>query len=330
MTLVVGPPMLAHQYGLALLQGLGRFDTFNAVRLLSPVGYAVVITGLFVLGKGDLPRVTVAWVITSTLAGLVVWGIAGRLDSSSRESQSSQSHDKGPLLKEMLRFGLRGLVGSTSPLETFRFDQLAAGLILSPAALGLYVVGQAFGTLVRLLAQSAAMVAYPTVVRRGQEGTGPITVWRFFWAVTSINLLITVGLIAAVPTLIPFFFGAEFAPAIPLAQILLIGAALIASRRILVEGLRGLGHPQVSSLAEVSMYPWLLTGGALLMWHYGVTGLAFGVTIGFALSLAVAVRLAVRHQGTASSGTKQLSPDYDRQDNLSPVRTPKANRWIWK
>jgi O-antigen/teichoic acid export membrane protein len=102
-----------------------------------------------------------------------------------------------------------------------------------------------------------------------------------------------------VPLLIPLFFGEAFIEAIPLAQILLIGAALTASRRILVEGLRGLGQPQASTFAEISMYPWLLTGGVFLVWHYGVMGLASGVAIGFFISLAMALWLAWGQQKAA-------------------------------
>jgi len=89
--------------------------------------------------------------------------------------------------------------------------------------------------------------------------------------------------------LVLFFFGKEFLASVSIAQILLIGTTFAASRKILVEGLRGHGYPRISSLAEVSMYPWLLTGGAFLMWVYGVKGLAIAVAIGYALSLAVAI-----------------------------------------
>ena len=174
-------------------------------------------------------------------------------------------------------------------MESFRLDQLAAGLILSSSALGLYVVGQAFGTLTKLVAQSASIVAYPTIVSRGNGQAGLETMWRFFWAVTFINGLVTALLIVLVPILIPLFFGQAFTAAIPLSQILLIGAALAASRRILVEGLRGLGKPQVSTIAEISMYPWLLTGGGILVWQFGLEGLAAAVTIGYFVSLSVAI-----------------------------------------
>ena len=286
MTLIIGPAMLAVHYGLVILQGIGDYSRLVILRLFLPTAYALLLLPLFVLGTGDLHRVTLVWMISLVCAAILALQLVRSLKIPTTGSTSSV---KRLSQKEMLKFGLKGLVGSTSPMETFRLDQLAAGLILSSSALGLYVVGQAFGMLTHLVAQSASIVAYPTVVSRGDGKAGQATVWRFFWAVTFINGVGAAILIVLVPLLIPLLFGQEFKEAIPVAQILLVGAALAASRRILVEGFRGLGKPQVSTIAEISMYPWLLTGGVLLVWQYGLQGLASAVTIGFLVSLSVAV-----------------------------------------
>jgi len=166
---------------------------------------------------------------------------------------------------------------------------LAASIFLAPAALGIYVVGYAFTNLPRFISQSAGMVAYPAIAQRQGFAEKERLVWRYFWGVTFSNCAISAILIVAMPFLVTLFFGKEFLASVPIAQILLVGTTFAASRRILVEGLRGYGYPQVSSLAEVSMYPWLLTGGAFLMWVYGLKGLAIAVAIGYALSLAVAI-----------------------------------------
>ena len=48
-------------------------------------------------------------------------------------------------------------------METFRLDQAVVGLFLTPAALGLYVVGLAFANLPRFIAQSVGYIAYPRI-----------------------------------------------------------------------------------------------------------------------------------------------------------------------
>jgi len=180
-------------------------------------------------------------------------------------------------------------LGAIAPVDSLRLDQLAASIFLAPAALGIYVVGYAFTNLPKFISQSAGMVAYPAIAQRQGFAEKERLVWRYFWGVTLANCAISAILIVAMPFLVTLFFGKEFLSSVLIAQILLVGTTFAASRRILVEGLRGHGYPQVSSLAEVSMYPWLLTGGAFLMWTYGIKGLAIGVSIGYVLSLAVAL-----------------------------------------
>lgn len=314
LTILVGPAMLGLQYGVAFLQGIGRFYSLSILRILLTTTYALMVLGLFVLGAGDLHRVTLVYVIASVFSGTVAMGLVRRLKNPVAETSPL---DTSPSQKEMLKFGLKGLVGSTSPMDTFKIDQLVAGLILSPSSLGLYVVGGSFGNLTGLIAHSASMVAYPTIVNRQHGDAGQKTMWLFFWSVTLVNGLITVFLVFLVPMLIPLFFGEQFIEAIPLAQILLIGAGFAASRRILVEGFRGLGKPQVSSLAEVSMYPWLFTAGIILVWHYSIEGLALAVTSGHGLSLAIALWFGLKIQ-------KELSLPLSSNSGIGPIQSMRS------
>jgi O-antigen/teichoic acid export membrane protein len=222
------------------------------------------------------------WVSTSVLAGVATTIVALR-------QTRIDWHIQSDLRRRIRQFGLHGHLGSIAPVDSLRLDQLAVSIFFAPAALGIYVVGYAFTNLPRFISQSAGMVAYPAIAQTHGFAEKERLVWRYFWGVTLINCSISAIIIVAMPILVTFFFGKEFFASVSIAQILLIGTTFAASRRILVEGLRGHGYPQVSSLAEVSMYPWLLTGGAVLMWAYGVKGMAIGVTIGYALSLAVAL-----------------------------------------
>src|SRR5581483_2997532 len=94
---------------------------------------------------------------------------------------------------------------------------------------------------------------------------------RFFWAVTLVNVPLTAFLVAEMPWLVRLFFGAEFAGAVPIARVLLIGT------------------PAVSTVSEVSMYPWLLAAAPVGIARWGATGLAGVLSVGYALSLAVAL-----------------------------------------
>jgi Membrane protein involved in the export of O-antigen and teichoic acid len=292
-TLLIIPAGLAQEYALAVLQGKQRFSAFNAMRLLPALLYAICVVILFLLRENRLFIVVLLWVSTFLLAGVTTTIVALRQTRIDWNIQSD-------LRRQIRKFGLRGHIGAIAPVDSLRLDQLAASIFLAPAALGIYVVGYAFTNLPRFISQSAGMVAYPAIAQRQGFGEKERLVWLYFWGITLTNCAISAILIVAMPFLVVFFFGKEFLASVSIAQILLVGTTFAASRRILVEGLRGHGYPQVSSLAEVSMYPWLLTGGAFLMWVYGVKGLAIGVTIGYALSLAVAL-VVWKRKGTSLS-----------------------------
>ena len=298
-TLLIIPAGLAQEYALAVLQGKQRFSAFNAMRLLPALLYALCVVVLFLLHENRLFIVVLLWVSTFLLAGVTTTVVALRQTPIDWSIQSD-------LRRRIRKFGLHGHLGAIAPVDSLRLDQLAASIFLAPAALGIYVVGYAFTNLPRFISQSAGMVAYPAISQRQGFAEKERLVWRYFWGVTLTNCAISAILIVALPFLVTFFFGKEFLASVSIAQILLIGTTFAASRRILVEGFRGHGYPQISSLAEVSMYPWLLSGGALLMWGYGVKGLAIGVTIGYALSLAVAL---VAWKRTAASLSMAVTPE---------------------
>jgi len=289
LTLATIPGILAQQYSLALLQGLGCFRIFNIMRLVPAALYAGVIAIMFVAKARSLPVITLGWAGVNAIVGFVACFLAVKNIKPAQKNFSQPN--SVPSLRAMLSFGIRGLPGTVSPLESFRIDQLVAGLLLSPSALGLYVVAKAFTNLPHFVAQSAGMIAYPAVsALLGTDGSVRM-VWRFFWGVNTLNLIITVPLIILMPVLIPFFFGPEFSPSVPIARMLLLGTFLLAARRILVEGMRGLGHPEVSTWAELSMYPWLLLAVPFLVYQYGLGGLVVTVVFGHALALAVAAML---------------------------------------
>jgi O-antigen/teichoic acid export membrane protein len=281
-TLLMIPAVLAHRYALAILQGHRRFTAFNLMRLLPVASYAAAVTMLFLLHKNRLFIVVVAWVSTSLLASIVSMAVALKRIRIDWRPQTD-------FKRRLLQFGLRGHIGAIAPLDNLRLDQLAASIFLAPSALGLYAVAYAFTNLPKFLSQSAGMVAYPEIARRKRSGHGNRLLWRYFWGVTVLNVTVMLALVLAMPFLIPLLFGQQFIASISIAQILLVGATFGASRRILADGLRGLGKPQVSTLSEVSMYPWLLTGGTFLMLRYGIDGVAVAVVIGYALSLAASL-----------------------------------------
>ncbi len=290
LTIAVIPGVLGQQYGLAVLQGGKRYSIFNFLRLMPATLHAFGVLIIFIAGVASLPVIALIWVISNLVIGLVTFTLSIKQLPGPKSGKKDREVAH---FSPMLKFGIKGLVGTFSPLQSFRLDQLVAGLFLSPASLGIYVVGQAFSNLLRFIAQSAGMVLYPSLAASGDSKKARRLMLGFFAIVAILNGIILLMLMVLMPILVPFFFGKAFSGSIPIARLLLLGAFFESLRRILVEGLRGLGRPQVSTFAEITMYPWLLTGGVFLMWRYGIMGVAIGVVVGYALSLVAAVIIGI-------------------------------------
>jgi O-antigen/teichoic acid export membrane protein len=286
-TLVAIPASLAQQYALAFLQGRKRFGTFNALRVLPPLLYTATLVLLFVVGAGDLKYVTVAWLASSVLVGCTAVGVAVDRIALSRAGGAPA----GPIV----RFGGKALLGSASPVETFRLDQAIVGLALSPAALGMYVVAGAFTNLPRFVANSIGLVAYPQVA--AEEPTRRWTsIWRYFFFGAAVCGAVVVLLEATLGWLLPLFFGSEFAEAVSIARIMLLGVLFLGARRVLTDAARGAGHVWEGTIAEVVAWIALVPALVVLVPAWGVEGVAAAVVFasGCSLSLLVIILLARR------------------------------------
>lgn len=285
------PAVLAHVYALAVLQGRRRFGPFNLLRTLPAVLYAATTLVLFVTGTGSLATITAAWSGSSALVAVVCIRVA----ATAHGPLPTGAAGAGP--RELAGYALRGWLGSMSPLETFRLDQLVVGLVVSPSALGLYAVGSSFSNLPRFVAQSLGAIAFPAVAAETDEAAARRRVWRSALAGAAACGVVVAAIAAVAPVALPVLFGAEFRPAVGITQLLLVGALLTGVRRVLADGLRGLGRPGAGTVAEVATWVALLAALAVLVPTLGVRGAAIGFTVAAAAGLAVAVGGVARAGG---------------------------------
>jgi O-antigen/teichoic acid export membrane protein len=235
---------LSQMYGLAVLQGLSLFTAFNILRTLNGALYLAGVLSLWAIGEATLTSVTLVVIAASVLAATAT-SLVVLQDARRRGEEKDQVSTGG-----IVAFGLRSVVGSSPPLETYRLDQLLVGLVLPPVALGYFVVALAFTNLTRFIGQSIGMITYPRVATaqdpRDQRGI----IRRDVRLAAAVCGCLTVVLIVAVPALLPLFFGSSFEPATTGAQILLVATFFAALRRILVDGTRGSGQPIWGATAE--------------------------------------------------------------------------------
>jgi O-antigen/teichoic acid export membrane protein len=173
-------------------------------------------------------------------------------------------------------------------------DQAVAGLLLSPAALGIYVVGTSFSNLPRILAISIGVVAYPKVAARHDQAAARRATWAFVVVTFGICGVIVAALELLVGRLLPLFFGSDFLASVPVARILLIGAFFTAGRRILSDCARGVGRPSLSGIAEVISWVTLIPAMVLFLPLLGVKGIAVALTLSAGAAFVALLALFLR------------------------------------
>lgn len=302
LSLSAGPAIFGHHLALGILQGQQCFRSLNLVR---PLPYALYSVSLILVWLGGLGSLEV---IVATWAGTYTVGAGAMLIMVLRGLPSVDSRETPMPTKEVVRFGLKGMLGWASPIESFRLDQAAVGLFVAPAALGLYVAGLAFTNLPRFVAQSLGIVAYPRVAAQPDQSAAHATLWRFVLGTSVVCLVLAGSLAATVRWLLPFFFGPEFSGAVALTQILLGSAVLMSIRRILTDASRGLGLVGLGSVSETVSWALLLPLLPLLSLRYGAVGAALALVASSTVSLAVQMIGVLRHRGRATPAVGAVPP----------------------
>lgn len=301
------PAALAQAYGLAVLQGSRRFAALNAFRLMPGLLYAAgTVLLLLLVGRGSIGDVLAVWALTYLGVGMSTLCAA----LLGRSASVGDTVPTGPLA--LLRFGLRGWPSSIAPIENFRVEQLAVGVLVSPAALGLYVVASAFANLPRLFAQSIGMIAYPDIAKAPVAGRQQLLL-RYMAAAFLVCGSTMALLEYLLPWLVPYFFGEEFLGAVPVARVLLLAAFLFGLRRVLSGAVAGGGRPGDTAISELSA--WITLAGTLpLSLRWGAVGVALSVALASAVSLITLVVLVLR----ASRANR--GPDTERGTSVEPTQ----------
>jgi O-antigen/teichoic acid export membrane protein len=294
------PASLLQSYGIAILQGQQRFRSLNLARMLPAVGYGIAVALAFAAGWNTLIELTAAWSLAAVVVALLILGTA-----VTRRELAGPGRDV--MRRDVLSFGLKGLLGSTSPLEAFRLDQAVTGLLLSSRLLGIYVVGMAFTNLPRFVGQSLGYIAYPVAAGRDSRSETWRTIGRFTLAGTVLTLVVVAVLEVLAGHIVPFFFGSEFSPAIPVTRLLLIGAFFASLRKLLADCAQGAGYPAFGSIAEIVSWTVLVPSLAVLTPRYGVEGIALSMALAYATSfvgLGAQLVLARRRELTPNARSR--------------------------
>jgi O-antigen/teichoic acid export membrane protein len=223
------------------LQGMERFKHFSLLRLLPVISYVIaVITGSIMPGHQIISIATLYLVCVLFICLPINYFYISRL------IQSKLFFDLS-LRRELGRIGLPYVVSGGFVMLNQSLPQLFISRFLSPADLGLFTVGTAFGAVLSLGAAAVSTVLLPRAAVNHDKpaACGPmlITSCIFPFAVAIFFLIM-------MPILVHWCFGDKYAVSVGISRILVINYFLISISTVHGNVYRALSYHKVPNICE--------------------------------------------------------------------------------
>ncbi len=275
--LVVTPLICASSTFTAVLEARGRFVAATQSAYLQSVCTLVVLGLLLALKHLTPATAAAAYLCPSALVFVYLGLLVGYRNISTVNVRPQQF---GRLLHYGMRIYGDNVLATLSPY----LDQVVIAAMLSPAALGVYVVGLSLSRLLNVLPGSASTVLFPTLAARPTK-TIAETVATAVRVLSTINvaMALCIGLLG--PHLLSLFYGAKFAAASGPLSILLIAGVCSNIVALLYQLYVGSGRPEIVTIIETLGFGVSLGSMLLLVPAHGTVGAAMS------LLLAALVRL---------------------------------------
>src|SRR5438132_6505820 len=265
-----------------LLEGTRRFGWAGAARLLSFIVQGPGFAILWLLGNLTVRTGAYTLIIGQTASTLL--GVFAVWHQLSPRWQPSWSE-----LKSSMHYGLRDYPGGVADFTTLRLDQLLLGAMASNVAIGLYVIAVRLSEMTTLAADAIADALLPEVAASEKTGRAELLCARSLRVAIYMHLLLLPPLWLAAPLILRILFGDSFVPATGAFRWLLVAAGVWSCGSIVINALRGFGHPGMSTVARFAAA--LVTGIGLvvLLPRLGITGAAIASLIGYSVMLMIAL-----------------------------------------
>lgn len=170
-----------------------------------------------------------------------------------------------------------------------QFDKVVVGKLLGPTQLGGYQMSSRLAQM--LLADAAIAMSqylFPTFAahhRRSARAASRLI--RIYLLVAAIGLAVFVEVLRLIAQpLFSLILGAAWLPAVPLFRILVINMAIGALIAVLVSYLRAIGDARATVHASAIQVVVLLVSAPLAVRWWGVTGIAWSMTLGLGCAAA--------------------------------------------
>jgi O-antigen/teichoic acid export membrane protein len=299
------PLQILRNYWNAIQQGEQRFTEANIVLFVEDLAAMLLC----------LP---VAWAVESGTTMIVFSSVGGAAVScvASAACLATRANFPWPrfdyaVARESIVFGIKGHVGRVANLLNWRLNVMVLSLVASVDVVGHFSVATKVAEAFRPLSQSLTFVLRPLIASLSVSQARARGVY-LYRRVFALNLVLVGAMALAGGPLIVALFGAEFAPAIPAFQILLIGLAAHGGDGVLNGYNVGIGRPEFNSYTALIALVITVVGSLALVPSYGLIGAAITGSVAYSVKAVALTVLFLSSSGITFPqllGLKEYSAD---------------------
>lgn len=258
-----------------LLVALGRYRAVSAVRLAQPIVFVSVIAVGAVMD-----------VITVTL---VIWAnLLGTAATTAVSLRLAAVSLRGPRVgrRPLLRSGLTFSGSAAAEAASNRLDQVLVLPLLGTSQSGLYSLAMMIGGLPIALAHAIGASSFRAIAAAPVDERQPMQRLAVQGA-SAVGFLACAALALVSPVLVPIIFGRDFAPAVPVTLLALVGSYAMVVAFVASMGLAADARGKRMTFAQVASLAIGLAGLFVLGPRFEALGAAGASSIAYGALLAI-------------------------------------------
>lgn len=261
-----------------VLYAQNKFLRANASAFVQHLTYALVITVLYLLGALTVRTAAVAFLIGGFTSFLVIApGVMRTFRGSFSRNVSA--------LREILGFAFRAAPGDLLTIAAAFSDRILLITLISPSALGHYVVAYSFSRLVNVILPASSILIRAMSVRGQREAK---ELHDFVLRVMAPLLILVLSVLEfGAGEAVRLLFGAKFSGAVPILRVLAIECALSCVASIGSQLYASLNKPGLNSAIQALSAAVTIAVIVTLAPHWGGFGGAVGLLIGTSTRVAL-------------------------------------------
>jgi O-antigen/teichoic acid export membrane protein len=255
--------------GRAVLEASHQFSASNAIQTITPFATLISLVTFLALHRINPYTAAIAY-IAASLPAFSFMILRVRRAGLRRLAMNAV------VAKRILGYGVRSYGIDVLGTLALQVDQVLVVSLLTPGAMGSYVVVLSLSRMLNLFQNSVVMVLFP---KAAGQTAGHVV------AMTGEAVRIS-GLVTAVcgffvciagPTLLRVLYGAEYAPAVGALRILVIEVVLSGAVFVLAQAFMALDRPGVVTLLQAVGLGFSLPMMLWLIPRYGIYGAAISL-----------------------------------------------------